>query len=324
MKTIALVSLVVLAAAGARAAEYEVVPGSDLVGEVTIIEARHEDTFVALARQYNVGFEALRQANPGVDAWLPGEGTRIMVPTQHVLPRAERRGIIVNLPELRLYYFPDDDGKRVITHPISIGRMEWGTPLGRTTVVNKRTNPSWYPPQSIREEHAALNDPLPAVVPPGPDNPLGRHALYLGISGYLIHGTNKPSGLGMRVTHGCIRMFPEDIEALFGLVGEGTQVTIVNQPYKLGWGTDGLYLEAHLPLGEEREGEDWTATELTRLFVAATDERRVQVEWRHAEQLMRAARGIPESVSVPGTIVEVSETLADESAESVRGASSGL
>jgi L,D-transpeptidase ErfK/SrfK len=314
-----LASLLALALPAA-AGEYAISPDSDIVGEVQIVQARHEDTFVALARRYNVGFEALRSANPDVDEWLPGEGTEIAIPTQHVLPQAERRGIVINLPELRLYYFPPDDasgeyGQRVFTHPISIGRMDWGTPLGRTTVVAKAANPSWYPPQSIRDEHAALNDPLPAVVPPGPDNPLGEYALRLGLPGYLIHGTNKPSGVGMRVTHGCIRLFPEDIEALFSMIPPGTPVQIVNQPFKLGWGEEGLYMEAHVPLGEERMSDEWTATELTRLYVAATEERRADVKWLEAEDVMRAARGIPAFVSVAGTVTVVlpeteAETLA--------------
>ena len=288
-----------------HAAEFPLPENGDLVGEVQIVEARHEDTFVALARRYDVGFEALRLANPDLDPWLPGEGTRVVVPTQFVLPDAERTGVVINLPELRLYYFPDDGTSRVITHPVSIGRMDWGTPLGRTSIIAKAENPSWYPPQSIRDEHEAMNDPLPAVVPPGPENPLGNHALRLGIPGYLIHGTNKPAGLGMRVTHGCIRMFPEDIEALFGLVPTGTRVTIVNQPYKLGWGLDGLYIEAHPPLDEELENEQWTATELTRIFVSATESRRADVRWQEAEQKMAEARGLPALVSVPGTITEV-------------------
>lgn len=292
--------------AASLAGEYELTEGSDLIGTLQVISARHEDTFVKLARQYDVGFEALRQANPDVDEWLPGEGTRIVIPTQYVLPRAARRGIVINLPELRLYYFPDDGSNRVVTHPISIGRMDWKTPLGRTSVIAKNANPAWYPPQSIREEHAANNDPLPTVVPPGPDNPLGAYALRLGIAGYLIHGTNRPAGVGMRVTHGCIRLFPEDIEELFGTIDVGTPVQIVNQPFKLGWGPDGLYMEAHLPLGEEREGNDWTATELTRLFVAATNERLVDVQWDRAEHLMQLGRGIPEFVSVAGTVRNVS------------------
>jgi L,D-transpeptidase ErfK/SrfK len=288
------------------AAEYALAPGQDLIGETTVIRARYEDTFVSLARTHNVGFEALRRANPDVDAWLPGEGTQIVVPAQFVLPRAPRRGIVINVAELRLYYFPDGDGGRVVTHPISIGRMDWATPLGSTSVVSKVAKPSWYPPESIRAEHAARNDPLPPVVPPGPDNPLGDHALRLGLPGYLIHGTNRPSGVGMRVTHGCIRMFPEDIEALFNVVASGTQVHIVNQPYKLGWSDGGLYLEAHPPLHEQQAVEEWTAaTELTRAYVAATEERRTEVDWEWAERVMGAARGIPEFVSIAAVQTEL-------------------
>jgi L,D-transpeptidase ErfK/SrfK len=316
------------------AAEYPVPEQLELVGEVTVITTRYEDTFVSLARAHNVGFEALRRANPEVDEWLPGEGTRVVIPTQFVLPRAPHRGIVVNVAELRLYYFPDADGRRVITHPISIGRMDWATPLGTTSVVGKVKNPSWYPPESIRAEHLERNDPLPRIVPPGPDNPLGTHALRLGLAGYLIHGTNKPSGVGMRVTHGCIRMFPEDIEALYKTVPAGTRVHIVNQPLKLGWGDAGLYLEAHppllqLPIATEDEpaspqgsttaqeitteqdqdaAASWSsATELTRIFVAATEERRVDVSWEAAERVMQAARGVPESVSTGPVVPATSE-----------------
>ena len=282
-------------AAGAGAAEYALSADRDVVGEVQIIEARYEDTFVRLARRYNVGYEELRRANPDVDPWLPGEGTEIVLPTQFVLPRAERRGIVINVPELRLYYFPDDE--RVITHPISIGRQDWRTPLGRTSVVAKAENPAWYPPQSIRDEHAARNDFLPAVVPPGPDNPLGDFALRLGLPGYLIHGTNMPAGVGMRVTHGCIRMFPEDIEALFGSVATGLQVQLVNQPFKFGWGEEGLYLEAHPPLDEEFTAGQWSATDLTRAYIDVTEERSAQLDWRSAERVMEAARGVPQAVA---------------------------
>lgn len=303
-----------LAAGAAVAAEFTLPEEGDIVGAVQIIKARDEDTFVKLARRYGVGYEALKLANPGIDEWLPGEGTEIRIPTRFVLPQAERSGIVINLPELRLYYFPDDGSNRVITHPISIGRMAWRTPLGRTSVVRKTENPSWIPPESIREEHAAMNDPLPAVVPPGPDNPLGTRALYLALAGYLIHGTNKPAGVGMRVTHGCIRLFPEDIEALFETVDPGTPVQIVNQPYKLGWGSDGLYIEAHPPLQEERDNEQWTATELTRIYVAATQQRRADMRWRRAEEVMAIATGLPELVSVPGTITAVVETEPDAQA----------
>ena len=289
--------LLFAAAAGAR--EYALTPDSDIIGEIEVIRSVYEDTFIGLARRYDVGYDELRQANPDVDPWLPGEGTEIVIPTRYVLPDAPRRGIVLNVPEYRLYYFPDDE-TRVITHPIGIGRQGWNTPYGRTTVVSKSARPTWYPPESIRAEHAARGDPLPSVVPPGPDNPLGDFALRLGFPSYLIHGTNDPRGVGMRVSHGCIRMFPEDIEALFQMVGSGVPVTIVNQPYKLGWGESGLFLEAHPPLIEE--SEQWTVTELTRLFVAATDERRAEVRWHQAEAVLSEGSGMPEFVSVEGSV----------------------
>jgi L,D-transpeptidase ErfK/SrfK len=293
-------SLLVSLAGAAGAREYALSPDSDVVGEIQVIQTVYEDTFVDLARRFDVGYQDLVRANPGVDPWLPGEGTEIVIPTLFVLPDAPRRGIVLNVPELRLYYFPDVDGSRVVTHPISVGREGWNTPYGPTTVVRKKHLPTWTPPQSVREEHAARGDFLPGVVPPGPDNPLGEHALYLGFPGYLIHGTNQPRGLGMRVSHGCIRMFPEDVAALFDVVEPGTPVTIVNQPYKLGWGEGGLYMEAHPPLTEETE--EWTETELSRLYVAATAVRRVEFRWDQAEAVMAESNGIPEFVSVEGTI----------------------
>ncbi|HEU4619136.1 MAG TPA: L,D-transpeptidase family protein [Gammaproteobacteria bacterium] len=290
----------VLAAAPAGAGELDLTKDQDVVGQVQVIKARYEDTFVALGRQYGLGYEELRSANPGVDPWLPGEGTEIVLPTQYVLPRAPHTGIVVNVAELRLYYFPADEPGKVITHPISIGALDWSTPIGVTTVTGRVKNPAWYPPDSIRAEHAANNDPLPKVVPPGPDNPLGKFALRLGLPGYLIHGTNKPSGVGMRVTHGCIRLFPEDIEAMYKTVPIGTQVRIVNQPYKLGWGADGsLYLEAHAPLSEDVDAGHWTMTDLTREFVAVTEDRYVEVSWDSAETVLHEATGVPVRISGP-------------------------
>jgi L,D-transpeptidase ErfK/SrfK len=331
-----------LAANAASAAEFWIQPDDEVFGEVQEISARYEDTFVSLARQYNVGYEELRRANPGIDPWLPGEGTKIVVPNRFVLPRAPHRGIIVNVAELRLYYFPADSGplpegtppgsRLVITHPISIGKMDWSTPLGTTSVTGRVANPSWTPPQSIRAEHAARNDILPRVVPPGPDNPLGKHALRLGLPGYLIHGTNKPEGVGMRITHGCIRMFPEDIEALYKSVPAGTPVTIVNQPYKLGWTSDGLYLEAHLPMANSADGAEeidepsvtihaaealpvlpeGSLTELTRAYVAATESRSANVRWDFAETVMQSARGVPEFISAAAVPLPAHEAFAAE------------
>ena len=298
-KPISSLVLVLVPFAGSGALELSIDPGSSVVGTTQVITAKYEDTFVKLARQYNLGFEELKQANPDVDPWLPGEGTQIVLPTQFVLPSAPRQGVVINLPELRLYYYPENDPGRVITHPVSIGRMEWQTPLGRAQIVAKAEKPAWYPPESIRAEHAADGRPLPRVVPPGPDNPLGDYAMRLSIPGYLIHGTNKPSGLGMRVTHGCIRMFPEDIEGLFGIVPIGTPVHIVNQPFKLAWSANGYYLEAHPPLEEENVDGAWAMTQLTRAFVAATEEGQgSSFDWGLAELAVEKLRGVPEFVSL--------------------------
>lgn len=306
--SVALIAFVTVA----TAAELPLSVDSQVVGENATMVAEHRDTFVALARKYDLGFEELVRANPGIDPWLPGEGTEIVLPTRFVLPNAPRSGIVINLPELRLYYFPDGEEGRVITHPISIGRMDWGTPLGLTMIQSKVTNPAWYPPQSIRDEHAAENRPLPAVVPPGPDNPLGAHALRLGLPGYLIHGTNKPSGVGMRVTHGCIRMFPEDIEALFESVPVGTPVRIVNQSVKLGHDGSALYVEAHPPLPDRLSDESSALTELTRAFVAFSQEGQGDsFDWDLAEQIAMSSRGIPEFIStfVPSASVPEAESF---------------
>ena len=217
----------------------------DVIGSVTTVRARYEDTLLDIARRTNIGQDHMQRVNPDVDRWLPGDGTIVTVPSQHILPRGPRTGLVLNLPEMRMYYYPPKkpgQPAQVQTYPMSIGRMDWATPLGVTKIVEKTKNPTWTPPESIRREHAAKGDPLPRVVPAGPNNPLGEYKMRLGIPGYLIHGTNKPQGVGMRVSHGCIRMLPEDIEKLFPQIPTGTPVTIVNQPVKAGWYGGKLYL----------------------------------------------------------------------------------
>lgn len=234
-------------------------PDVDVVGEIRIDYARYEDTLLEIARRNGLGYEEIRNANPGVDPWLPGAGTPIVLPTRHILPDAPRDGLVLNVPEMRLYYYPRPGrGEKpvVMTFPVSVGRMDWRTPLGTTRVTAKQKNPAWYPPESIRREHAARGDYLPGMVPPGPDNPLGHRVLRLGLPAYLIHGTNNPNGIGMRVTHGCVRMYPEDVERLYDIVPVGTPVHIVNQPVKAGWFAGTLFLEAHPGLEEDGLGRD--------------------------------------------------------------------
>jgi L,D-transpeptidase ErfK/SrfK len=217
--------------------------GSRLVGQPHHVAIRPGQTLLDVARKFDVGYWDIVLANPELDPWLPQPGPRALVPRQHILPDAPQEGIVVNIPEMRLYYYPPAvRGKRyVITHPVGVGRQDWDTPLGRAHVVDKIPNPTWYPPASIRADYAARGEPLPSVVPPGPDNPLGRHALILDIPGYLIHGTHKPQGVGMQVSYGCIRLYPEDIERLFELVPRGTPVRLINQPVKTTWAGSRLY-----------------------------------------------------------------------------------
>lgn len=240
-----------LFAGHAGAARYHLPPaGFDLVGMLMTVSALRQDTLVDIARRNDVGQDAIVLANPDVDRWLPGAGTRVVLPSQHVLPDTPREGLVLNLPEMRVYYFPRaarGEQSAVYTYPVGIGRMDWATPLGETTVISKQKDPAWRPPESIRREHEAQGDPLPRVVPPGPDNPLGQYALRLGIPGYLMHGTNKEFGVGMQVSHGCVRLLPEDIETLFELVPVGTRVRIINQPVKVGWQAEELYLQVYPP-----------------------------------------------------------------------------
>ena len=229
-------------------------PQQSVIGEPQIVFTKEENTFSDLARAYGLGYDELIEANPDVDPWLPGEGTLVVLPTQYVLPNVPREGIVLNIASKRLFYFPpveEGQPQAVMTYPIGIGRVGWQTPLGSSSVISKARDPSWYVPASVRREHEELGDPLPAVVPPGPDNPLGRHVLKLDIPGYLIHGTNQPYGVGMRVSHGCVRLYPENIELLYDLIELGESVTIINEPFLAGTQDGQIYFESHAPLEDD-------------------------------------------------------------------------
>lgn len=288
-KTVALVCVTAPLAAGA--AQYALPSDAiDVVGNITQIAAGFDDTFVALGRRHGLGYEELIAANPGVDPWLPGEQVRLVLPSLYVLPDAPRAGIVLNLAEMRLYFFT---AGQVQTFPISVGRIDADTPVGLTRVIDKVRDPVWYPPPSIIAEHKERGDELARIVPPGPDNPLGQFAMQLGIRGYLIHGTNKPAGIGMRVTHGCIRLLPDDIEALFDQVPRGTPVHIVNQPYKMGWVGDTLFLEVHRAFEDDNTHVERGMTAIVELFVKMTRERPAEVNWELVQQAFEQARGVP-------------------------------
>ncbi|MBK9664090.1 MAG: L,D-transpeptidase family protein [Nitrosomonas sp.] len=231
----------------------------DVVGSLQVITANQDDTLSDIARRFNLGYEEIVNANPEVDPWLPKAGTKIVIPTQFVLPDAPRQGIVINLAAMRLFYFPKTktgQPQKVITHPLGIGRVEWKTPEGMTRVASKKENPSWIPTPSIRKEHAKNGDPLPAIVPPGPDNPMGTHVLKLDWPSYAIHGTDKPPSIGLRGSHGCLRMYPEDIVCIYNDVPVGTPVRVVNQPQLLGWRDRTLYLQAYPVLEDDKRNHD--------------------------------------------------------------------
>ena len=319
----AILAMLVVASAPVSAAVYDLPPeGQDVIGAISTMVASHDDTLVDIARRHGLGYQDIVRANPTVNVWVPGEGTEIILPNRFVLPPGPRTGLVLNLAEYRMYYYPrPQEGQPAVVHtyPMSIGRMDWETPLGKTQIVAMAKNPAWYPPQSVRDEHAADGDPLPRVVPPGPENPLGTRALRLGLPGYLIHGTNRPAGVGMRVSHGCVRMFPEDIEFLFERISVKTAVRIVNVPVKVGWDGEALVAEVHPLLEEPQRLSDETAehiesldadlqirqpetpgknplTHVTEQFIVATTERAGQLDWNKVEALVERADGIPEIV----------------------------
>ena len=277
--------------------------GNDLIGEMQLARASRSETLLDVARMHDVGQEEIRLANPAVDRWLPGEGEPLIIPSQYILPDARREGLVLNLPEMRIYHFRAGvrkDAGVVDTYPASIGRMDWKTPLGGARIISKQRDPSWRPPESVRKEAAEQGQTVPELVPPGPDNPLGTHALRLNLPGYLVHGTNKPYGVGMRVTHGCVRLLPEDISELFDRVKVGTAVQILNQPVKTGWQDGVLYVEVHPPLEEDdTPRQDLLRFTLERVY-AELEKRPAVLDGRALRQAVAEMHGVPVAVSRPG------------------------
>jgi L,D-transpeptidase ErfK/SrfK len=270
-----------------------------VIGEPQIVLTGPDDTFSDLARTYGLGYDDLVDANPGVDPWRPGEGTAVLLPTQYVLPKAPRQGVILNIASKRLFYYPkppEGEQQQVLTYPIGIGRVGWETPLGETRVIAKAKDPTWWVPATVRREHAEMGDPLPSVVPAGPDNPLGSRVLKLDMPGYLIHGTNQPYGVGMRVSHGCVRLYPENIETLYSLVDIGEQVAIINEPYQMGQKDGVLYFEAHAALEDDTvSAQDRLAT-LLDAEVGADGQVLNDHLKSYIESLAEISSGVPVSI----------------------------
>lgn len=271
-------------------------------GEMTTYTIQEEDTFPDIARHFGLGYVELRAANPDVDPWAPSPGTEIVIPGFNLLPRAPQQGIVINLGDMRAYYFKKP-GAKPLTYALGIGREGLATPTGSTTIVRKAAYPSWYPTERMRKEKPFL----PASVPPGPSNPLGTHAMYLGWPTFLIHGSNKPWGIGRRVSSGCVRMYPEDIISLFDMVPNGTKVTVVDQPILVGWLDDGLYLEANPTKTQSNEievngeiSERPLTPELKDVIIAAAGaDAAERIDWSIVDRAVRERRGYPVLIAQP-------------------------
>lgn len=282
-----------LLAAPAQATNYAI--ESDVIGNVSHYTVKEGENLYDLARRYDLGIVEMLAANPNIDPWMPEKGTRLALTTSHVLPSVPREGIVINLAELRLFYFAGKDA--VASFPIGIGQQGWPTPLGMTKVKYKRSNPSWTPPDSIR----AQSPDLPETIGPGDQNPLGAYALYLEWPRFLIHGTNRPSGVGKRSSHGCIRLYAEDIAQLYAMVPVGTTVTVIDAPYKLGWKNGRLYLEV-TPTQDQSDAIAHYAEAPTGILAGLDEAILTQagdrlVDWQEVEDAVAKPTGIPVAIT---------------------------
>src|SRR6202522_3069254 len=285
--------------------KFEIDSGNDIVGYVQKTIVGKDDTLPDIARRFDVGYEEILTANPGVDPWLPGVGREVVVPTQFILPAAPHEGLVVNVAAMRIFSYPPHkkgEPQIVYTHPIGIGKVGWKTPEGTTKIISRQKDPVWVVPKSVRDEHAEDGETLPAQVPAGPDNPLGAYMFRLGWPSYLIHGTNKPYGVGMRSSHGCMRLYPEDIAVFFDLIPIGTKVTVVNQPYLFGWRDGTLYLQAYAVM--EDDSRNWSKDRkrlLAKLLhpkergkIAQHDD---EIDWQRVGDLAHTPRAVPVPVT---------------------------
>lgn len=275
----------------------------DVVGRLAVIKLKKGDTLPDIARHFSLGINTVNSVNPEVDIWVPKAGQSVVLPSSFILPNTRKKGIVINLAAMRLFNYHTDSGQlSVSTFPVGVGTVEKPTPMGRMSITRKKFRPTWYVPASIAAAHRQKGDPLPAIVPPGPLNPLGEHALYLSRPGYLIHGTNKPASIGLRATNGCIRLYPEDIELLYKNTPAKTPVMIIHQPYLVGTRDGVVYLEAHKPFKESGAG----AVKKVYAGLKAKEKKTGRpLDWSRIKKVLRETRGVPVAVSTRGTKWEV-------------------
>jgi L,D-transpeptidase ErfK/SrfK len=273
--------------------EFDLPDGENMVGTIAAIDTRENDALPDIARHFGLGYNDISIANSTVPPWTPAPGSRVLLPLQFIVPDSPHKGIALNLANMRLFYYPKKQPDKVYTYPVGIGRQGWNTPMGLTSIVAKDANPSWHVPESIHREHAEKGDSLPTVVGAGPDNPLGLYAMRLGVPGYLIHGTNKPYGIGMQISHGCVQLYPEDIEVLFKKATVGMPVRIIHQPYLTAWHQDMLYLEAHEPLPKWAKDKGKLKKQVIKQLHEVSAQKSVAVDWEKVERILQRSDGIP-------------------------------
>ncbi len=289
--------------------DFFVAKEDDVIGRLAVIRLEKGDTLPDIARHFSLGINSVSAANPEIDIWVPEAGGRILLPLIFILPDTLRKGIVINLAAMRLFYFKGNAKLLAVsTYPVGVGTTERPTPMGQMYIERKMLRPTWYVPASIAEDHRKKGDPLPAKVPPGPLNPLGEHALYLSKSGYLIHGTNKPASIGLSATNGCIRLYPEDMKRLFENTPVKTPVNIVNQPYLVGQRDGMVYIEVHTPFEESGITELEKAYEILRNIEKKSGH---ALDWKKVKEVVAEARGIPVPIFEirHGSEKDVAETI---------------
>lgn len=264
-----------------------------LLGSIAEVELEEHDSLATIGRYFGLGFDEIVRANPDLDPWIPNPGSIADLPMQFILPEGAHEGIVINLAAKRLYYFPSESPHTVYSYPVGIGRQGWRTPVGKTRITAKQSHPSWTPPASIRQEHARNGDPLPKVVLPGSDNPLGDYALYLGMRGYLIHGTNKPYGVGMSISHGCVRLYPEDIANLFRQTPVGTPVRIIDLPYLTAWDGNQLYLQAYPTSHHDKSRVRRQRNRILKRLKAIEKTSQQPLNWAKIKTVLDQQQGVP-------------------------------
>ncbi len=273
---------------------------ASVIGQIAAVHSREGETLPDIARHFGLGFNEIILANRNLKVWQLEDASKVILPLEFILPDTPREGIVINIANMRLFYFTDkstpEQPGSVFSFPLGIGKEGWSTPLGKTKIVRKTKAPKWHVPASIREEHALKGVPLPTVVLAGPDNPLGAYAMHLSLPGYLIHGTNKPYGVGLRISHGCVRMYPENIDTLFSQTTVGTKVNIVDQPYLIGWRDNMLYLEAHPSSNDQNKNIKRLKKQLLDKFKHNPQAAGTEIDWEKVNKILAMSTGIPQPV----------------------------